>query len=939
MSRPNPDQLLEKIHKDSEKQQRGHLKIFFGACAGVGKTFSMLAAAHMLRQQGLDVVVGVVETHGREGTAGQLAGLPTLPLKSVQYRDRVLSEFDLDAALTRQPALILVDELAHSNVEGSRHPKRWQDVEELLASGIDVYTTLNVQHLESLNDVVGQITGIRVTETLPDKVFDLADEVTLVDLSPEELLRRLREGKVYRARQAEQAGQHFFRKGNLIALREMALRRTADRVDVQMREYRHDQAIQPVWQARERLLLCVGPGAQGEQLVRVAARLATNLKADWLAVYVETPALQRLSHAQRDTVLKTLRLAQELGAETATLSGTHIGQVLLAYARSRNAAKLVVGKPLRSLLSRCLRPSVADELTASASDIDLHMVARMPQDKPEQPLPRQRTPADGGYGRPAYQGYAWAVAACAASSLAAALLAPYFELVNVVMLYLLGIILISARHGRWPGIFTSFLSVAIFDFFFVPPRLSFTVSDTQYLLTFAVLLTVALVISNLTSGLRYQALVATHRERRSRALYDLGKELASALTASHIVEISTHHLSGIFHARIAVLLPDAHEKIRTPPQELPAAGASSGPADSHAIATQIDLGIAQWVYDHQEEAGLGTYTLPSSAMLYLPLKAPMRTRGVLVIAPQYADTPDINSEAAAETRRMIFQPEQRQLLDTFATQIALAIERVHYVEVAQEALVSMESERLRNSLLSAISHDLRTPLTSIMGMASSLKQRHAASPPVDAGTRELAGYEQGELAHALHAQALRMNNLVINLLDMARLQSGKVQLNRQWHVLEEVIGTALHAMQPQLNDYAVSVQLPPELPLLLFDAVLMERVLCNLLDNASKYAPPGTQIIIRAQLHEAEPQREVWVSVSDQGPGLPTGMETQVFDKFTRGEKESSKPGVGLGLSICQAITEAHGGRIWAGKQPVPGAVFVFSLPVAQPPSMPALEA
>ncbi|MFA6178466.1 MAG: DUF4118 domain-containing protein [Candidatus Methylopumilus sp.] len=926
MNRPNPDELLEKIQKDSEKEQRGKLKIFFGACAGVGKTFAMLAAAHMLRAQGLDVLVGVVETHGRDGTVKQLAGLDCLPPKVMQYRDRELTEFDIDAALARKPALILMDELAHSNVEGSRHPKRWQDVEELLAAGIDVYTTLNVQHLESLNDVVGQITGIRVMETLPDKVFDMADEVTLVDLSPEELLRRLQDGQVYRPHQAEQAGKNFFRKGNLIALREMALRRTADRVDVQMREYRADQSIQQVWQARERILLCVGPGAGAEQLVRVAARLAASMKADWLAVYVETPALQRLSDAERDTILKTLRLAHELGAETATLSGTSIGKVLLGYAHSRNASRVVVGKPGHSFLYRLFRPSVVDELTAVAADVDIHIVTRAQEASAEAQPPRRGNfpsiPADADY-----RAYLWATAACIASSLIAAVIAPFFELVNVVMLYLLAVILISAKFGRWPGIFSSFLSVGVFDFFFVPPKLSFTVSDTQYLLTFAVMLIVALVISNLTSSLRYQAVIATLRERRSRSLYDLGKELASALTASHIVEISVHHLSGIFQSKIAVLLPDSQDKIREQATDL-YTGVAMGKDMALDLGIALDIGIAQWVYDHQEEAGLGTYTLPSSPALYLPLKAPMRTRGVLVICPQGADSKyppgmAVSENRSLEAQRMIFLPEQRQLLDTFATQIALAIERVHYVEVAQDALISMESERLRNSLLSAISHDLRTPLTTILGIASSLKEQDTEQDNV-----------HKDLVEALHEQAFRMNSLVTNLLDMARLQSGKVMLNKQWYVLDEVVGTALRAMQPQLKRHRVEVHLPAELPLLQFDAVLIERVLCNLLDNATKYAPADSLINISAQVHA----HEVLVTVSDNGPGLPPGMETQVFDKFTRGEKESAKPGVGLGLSICQAIIQAHDGRIWASNHSPHGAMFVFSLPIGVQPTLPSLE-
>ncbi len=897
--RPNPDQLLDKINKEAEKLKSGRLKIFFGACAGVGKTFAMLTAARSLRLQGVDVVIGIVETHGRSETKSQVSDLDVLPLKKLEYRGRELSEFDLDAALLRKPTLILVDELAHSNVEGSRHPKRWQDVEELLSAGIDVYTTLNVQHLESLNDVVGQITGIRVNETLPDKVFDMADEVILVDLPAEELLQRLQDGKVYLPQQAERAGKNFFRKGNLIALREMALRRTADRVDSQMQEYRSNSAIQQVWQAKDRILVCLGTGPEAERLVRVAARLAHSLKSDWLAVYVETPKLQRLSDAQRDHVFKTLKLAETLGAETATLSGTEVAKIVLNYARSRNVSKIVVGKSTRSAFSRLFTPGLIDDLTNQVTDIDIH-VASCESSLTEKPVTNVKSTesareSDEGL---KLKGYYLAAAACVVTTVMAALLLPYFELGNVVMLYLLGVILISYKYGKGPGIFSSLVSVGSFDFFFVPPKLSFSIADTQYLLTFSVMLVVSLVISNLTSSLRYQAIVAMHRERRSRALYDLGKSLASALTSTNIIEISTHHLSGIFQSKLAILLPDHQEKMVNSSESLL--------PDSYL--NDIDFGIAQWVYDHQRQAGLGTDTLPSSAALYIPLQAPMRTRGVLAIVP--------------ENKRTLFLPEQRQLLDTFATQIAIAIERVHYVEVAQDALVSMESERLRNTVLSAISHDLNTPLTTIVATADWLKQQTSADD------------KRHEYVTLLYEQSIRMKNLVVNLLDMARLQSGKVRLNKQWQLLEEVVGTALRTMKQALVAHQINIDLPGNLPLLEFDAVLIDRVLCNLLDNAAKYAPAGSRITISARIK----QQDIWISVADTGPGLPESLKDQIFDKFTRGEKESSKAGVGLGLSICKAIVEAHDGKIWANNKSPHGAIFTFSLPLGSPPSLPPAD-
>jgi len=894
--RPDPDQLLEKVQREEARAARGRLKVFFGACAGVGKTYAMLAAAQGLRAQGADLVVGVAETHGRSETQRLLEGLELLPLRRIDYRGRTLAEFDLDGALARRPQLILVDELAHSNVAGSRHPKRWQDVEELLAAGIGVYTTVNVQHLESLNDVVGQITGIRVRETVPDHVFDEADEVVLVDLPPDELLQRLKEGKVYLPDQAQTAIGNFFRKGNLIALREMSLRRTADRVDAQMRDYRADQAIQQIWQARERIMVCVGPNVGSEQTVRAAARLAASLKTDWLAVYVETPSLQRLPAARRDTVLATLRLAQELGAETATLAGDDLAASVLAYARARNVSKLVVGRSRRRALSRLLDPPLPDRLSDLAGDLDVYVVSRTLEEGKESAAV---APAAGlvlEMGRETHwRGYAWAAAVCAGASLVAAGAQLVFDPANVIMLYLLGVVWVTVRFGRGPGLLASFLSVLAFDLFFVPPALSFSVQDTQYLLTFAVMLTVALIISSLAARLRYQARVATYRERRTNALFDLGKELAGALTTAQIVDIGCRHLRGEFRAKVALLLPDAREQLRP---------ARAG--DAQESLREPDLGIAQWVYDHQEPAGVGTHTLPASPALYVPLRAPMRTRGVLALAP---DEP-----------RRITLPEQHRLLETFAAQIALALERVHYVEVAQDALVSMESERLRNALLATLSHDLRTPLTAIVGLSSAVLLQLEDAPAA-----------QRALAADLHEEARRMGGMVANLLDMARLQGGNVQLNRQWQTLEEVVGAALRATARTLGTRPVKVSLPDELPLLQFDAVLVERVLVNLLENAAKYTPPASPISVGAEA--AGEAVRVWID--DLGPGLAAGMEERIFERFTRGERETTRPGTGLGLALCRAIVEAHGGRIWAENRPGGGARFTFTLPLLEPPAMP----
>jgi two-component system sensor histidine kinase KdpD len=888
-ARKNPDQLLEKIQRDEDRAGRGRLKIFFGASAGVGKTYAMLSAAHELLARSVDVVVGIAETHGRKDTLDMLVGLEILPPRTVEYRSSKLAEFDIDAALARHPAVILVDELAHTNAIGSRHPKRWQDIEELLDAGIDVFTTINVQHLESLNDVVNGITGVKVWETVPDRIFDQADEVTVVDLPPDELLQRLRQGKVYMPAQAEQAIHNFFRKGNLIALRELALRRTADRVDDQMLAYRHDESIGPVWATRESLLACIGPESGAEKLVRSAARLARQLGVEWHAVYVETPKLQKLSKAKRESILRVLALAQQLGARTATLSGQSPTELIVNYARDHNLARLVIGRRARYFwpFSR----TFSDALATLGPDLEIVQVGI-----DSTPAPRRAKVADAEEkSKRRYAGYVWAVAICAVATGVSAPLAGRLDSANIVMLFLLAVVLVAVRFGRGPAAFAAILDVTAFDFFFVEPRYTLAVSDAQYLITFAVMLVVALIIGHLTAGLRYQARVAAQRENRARALYELARELSGVLTLEQVLQISDRHIEASFHAKAVILLPDAADKL-VPTEPTPSA---SAPA--------IDAAIAQWVFDNGKHAGFGTDTLPGSPVYYTPLPAPMRTRGVLALEP--------------EMTRLLLIPEQKRLLETFAALIAIAIERVHYVEVAQGALVRIESERLRNSILSALSHDLRTPLTSLLGLAESLD---ITRPP-------LSG-EQREMATAIREEAVRMNALVNNLLDMARLQAGEVKLNLQWLPIEEVVGSAVAALRLPLEGRDVAINLPAALPLVNIDAVLFERVLVNLLENAAKYTPKGSHITIEASTQG----EEFRIVVADDGPGLAPGSEETIFEKFTRGAVETTTPGVGLGLAISRAIVEAHRGRMWAERNPTTGgARFVIALPRGTPPPPP----
>ncbi|APC18639.1 two-component system sensor histidine kinase KdbD [Pseudomonas frederiksbergensis] len=881
--RPDPDQLLAQIREEEAQAKRGRLKIFFGASAGVGKTYAMLAAAQTAKLQNVDVLVGVIETHGRAETQALTAGLEHLPLRQVVDKNRTLSEFDLDTALVRKPGLILIDELAHSNVVGSRHPKRWQDVEELLSAGIDVWSTMNVQHLESLNDIVGGITGIRVWETVPDHVFDTADEVVIVDLPPDDLLQRLKEGKVYMAQQAERAVQNFFRKGNLIALRELALRRTADRVDSEMLQYRQSGAVKPVWGTRESLLACIGPHEQAEKTVRSTARLAAQLSVPWHAVYVETPALQRLPETKRRRVLATLKLAQDMGAQISTLAGQDIAEALVKYARQHNLSKVVLGRDERPR-RRLWRSVLADRIGLLGADLDVIQVSL-----PASHRPQTESTATAGESPIIWSAYLWSVVICAATTLVAMPLFQVLEQANIVMLFLLAVVAVAVRFGRGPAVMAAFVSVGAFDFFFVAPRFSFAFADVQYLVTFSVMLVVALVIGQMTAGLTFQARVAQRREDRMRALYDMSRLLSAALMTEQVAEIGSRFLSAEFGARSALLVADDNNKLQAPMVT--------------GDAPQVDFAIAQWSFDKTEPAGYGTDTLPSSSTLYLPLSAPMRVRGVLAVQPQDASR--------------LAVPEQRRLLDTCASLLAISLERIHYIHVAQDTTVQMESERLRNSLLSAISHDLRTPLSVMVGLAEALKLTKPA----------LTG-DAAEIATAVGESALRMTTLVNNLLDMARLESGKVVLNRQWQPIEDVVGSALRAIHPILGAHSVQVALDDDLPPVRIDAVLIERILINLIENAVKYTPPDTPIRLGAN---ATPDSiELWVA--DEGPGLPHGHEEEIFSKFVRGKKESSIPGVGLGLAICRAIAQAHGGTMLGVTRPQGGACFTLRLPREEPP-------
>jgi two-component system, OmpR family, sensor histidine kinase KdpD len=890
--RPDPDQLLKRVNAEEAQRHRGRLRIFFGASAGVGKTYAMLEAARNARAAGTDVVVGYVEPHGRIETERLLEGLPRLPTLAVSYRGIVRQEFDLDAALARRPAILLVDELAHSNLSGGepppRHPKRWQDVAELLAAGINVWTTVNVQHLESLNDLIFQTTGVRQRETLPDHVFDDADDIELIDLPPDDLIARLQAGKVYIAEQAGTATERFFRKQNLMALREIALRRVAARVEAAVRALPQDRV--PARIAGDRILVAVGPDAQAEELVRAGRRFADALDAQWIVVYVETPALLRLSESARNRRIAVLRLAESLGGETVTLDGPSAAATLAEYARVRNATRVIVGVPKRRGWRAWLRPSTATELVRRARGFDVILIA--PGDHSR--APPQFAPGDGI--EPSslhWERYAWAAGITAVCTLIAFLIYPRFELSNLLMVYLLGVVVAGLRLGRGPSMVNTGISIAAFDFFFVPPRYSFAVTDVQYLLTFGVMALIALVIANLTASVRQQTRVAGARERRTALLYAMSRELAATRGIDAMAQVAVRHVAEVFQCRAVVLLPGDAGKLGYP-QAVPLDSSFRG----------ADLAVAQWVADHGRRAGLGSDTLPASPGQYLPLGDERRTVGVLAVLP--------------ENPRRVLLPEQSHLLSTFAGQIALALERAQLAEVAEQASLAAERETLRNTLLASISHDLRTPLAVIAGAGSALAQHGAR---LDEATRL-------SLARSVETKAREMSELVSNVLDLVRFESGQTVLRRDWQTLDDLVGSALAANAEKLAGHPLEVQLAADLPQVYVDATLIVQVFANLFDNISKYTPSGTRVIVSAQ---AESTREfVRVTVDDEGPGLPAGDPARLFDKFHRGSGEGSVAGVGLGLAICQAIVRAHGGEIEAQRRAGGGARFSFTLPATE---------
>lgn len=893
-SRPSPDALLE----DAHREHRGKLKIFLGAAPGVGKTYEMLLAARKKASDGINVVIGVVETHGREETQALIQGLEVLPRRTVPYKGRALEEMDLDGILQRRPQLVLVDELAHTNAEGSRHPKRYQDIEELLAAGIDVYTTLNIQHIESLNDVVARITQVRIRETVPDRIFDTADDVEVVDLTPQELIQRLNEGKVYVGEQAQQALRHYFKQGNLTALRELALRRTAERVDDQMRHYMRKHAIRGPWAASERVLVCINEYPAAAELVRRAKRVADRLNAPWFAVYVETARTHQLSGKQRGRVADTLRLAESLGAETLTLPGSRrIADDVTHYARDNNITQIIVGKSVRPWWFKPLHGSVVQDLVERASGINIHILA---EEKPLSSEVSPQAPAADEVSNEIIERperrlrettliYGNTALMVAGATLLGRAVVALVDVPNISLVFLASVLWSAMRYGLGPSLFASCLSTLSYNFFFTEPLYVFTVANPGQVLALIFFSVVAVLTSTLTARERQQSLSARDQAQTTAALFAFSRKLAGIRKLDTLMAATAAQIANMLHVDAILMLP--HPKTS---ELLQVASAPAGSALDEA-----DLAAAAWCWDKNQPAGRGTDTLPGARRLFLPLRTGQGRVGVVGVSRDIAG--------------FLLSPAERRLLDALADLAAIATERIRLAKDVDQARMLAETEKLRASLLTSISHDLRTPLASIIGSISSLR---SYGPLYDDAARE-------EMLANAQDEAERLNRYVANLLDMTQLDAGALKPKREPCELQDLVGAAVRRTQKQLSQHRLKLSIPANLPLLLLDFVLMEQVLVNLLDNAAKYSPPGTQIEITASRHKFS----VVITVRDEGPGIPPADQQRVFNKFyrVREDADHARSGTGLGLAICRGFVEAMGGRIYTrNRSDTSGAEFII---------------
>ena len=892
-ARPSPDALLEQ----AERESRGRLKIFLGAAPGVGKTYEMLMSGRAKLADGVDVVIGVVETHGRKETEALVSGFEVIPRVQVDYKGRALEEMDLDTILARRPQLVLVDELAHTNAAGSRHPKRYLDVEELLSHGIDVYTTMNIQHVESLNDVVAQITRVRVRETVPDSIIDRADDVEIIDITPDDLLKRLHDGKVYVPSTARRAVENYFSPGNLTALRELALRRTAQRVDDQLLSHMQSHAISGPWAAGERVLVCIDGHPRGPSLVRYARRLADRLRGPFVALNIETARTAALSDTEKDQLAASLRLAEQLGGEAVVLPGQHIATEIVRYAAANNVTHIVIGKPQKPQWREWLQGSVSHDLIRHAGDISVHVIAGAVENSPRSApglihvAPR----------RFEIMPYVWSAAYVAVALGVGLLFDRVLDIGNIGLVFLMAVLASALTFGLWPAIFASVVGSLVFNFFLIPPFYTFTIADPESVVALALFFAVAVIASNLTARVQRQSLAARQRARTTEDLYLFSKKLAGTGTLDDVLWATAYQIASMLKVRVVLLLPENGSIV---------VKAGYPPDDTF---DEADVAAARWAWENDRAAGRGADTLPGAKRLYLPLKTGRTPVGVVGLDN---DKPG-----------PLLTPDQRRLLDALTDQAAIAIERIQLVDDVDKAKLAAEADRLRSALLTSISHDLKTPLSSILGAAGMLRDLPDG----------LGKADQAELLTTVVDESERLNRFIANLLDMTRIESGAMAPNSGMNFVGDIVGTALQRSRKIASQHTVAVEIPADLPMVNVDPVLFEQVLFNLIDNAAKYAPDGTTIALKGWADGAS----VMLQVIDEGPGIPAEDLERVFDSFYRVRKgDQVRAGTGLGLSICRGFIEAMGGNISAAnRQDRTGAVFTIRMPIPeQAPNMDELK-
>jgi len=882
-NRPSPDALLEQ----AERETRGRLKIFLGAAPGVGKTYEMLMSGRARKADGIDVIIGVVETHGRAETEALTAGLEIIPRAQMVYRGHQLEEMDIDAVLARKPQLVLVDELAHTNAPGSRHPKRYQDVEEILARGIDVYTTLNIQHVESLNDVVAQITRIRVRETVPDSIIDRADDIELIDLTPGDLIKRLNEGKIYLPKTAKRAIRNYFSPGNLTALRELALRRTAQRVDEQLLSHMRAHAIEGPWAAGDRILVAVDDSPRSISLVRYARRLADRLRAPWAAIHIETARSAGLADDAKDRLATALRLAEQLGGETITIPGQSVAEDIVRYASAHNFTQIVAGKSIKSRWRELIEGSIARELVRLSGAIDIHITAGAEH---ENGSASRKINTAQHKTTPDVTPYLIGMAMTGIALVSGLLLDQFLDVRSIALVFVVGVLGVAVTLGLWPALFASVVSAFAYNFFFLSPLYTLSIADPESVVALVFFLFVSVIASNLASRVQRQAAAARQRARMTEDLHLFSKKLAGTGSLDDVLWATAFQIASMLKVRVVILLPEGNG----------IAVRGGYPPDD--TLDDADIAAAYWTWEHDLPAGRGANTLPGAKRLYLPLKTARTSVGVI----------GLDNDRTGP----ILTPEQQRLFEALADQAAIAIERVQLVGDVERAKLAVEADKLRSALLTSISHDLKTPLAAILGAATTLRDYSTSLPDAD----------RSELVATVVDQSERLNRFIANLLNMTRIEAGAMKPNLSLHFLGDLVGAALNRAAKMLSRHQVNIAVPTDLPMVQLDAVLFEQALFNLFDNAAKYAPKNSPITVKARAGPSS----ITLEISDRGPGIPPDDLEHVFDTFYRVRKgDHVQAGTGLGLPIARGFIEAMGGSIRAGNQHEgTGAVFTVTLPV-----------